>query len=308
MAIIRVPQDRDTIQFGVDAANPGDIVLVDKGSYKESIIVNKNSIRIIAKKKHGVILESNSSNENAIKLDESYNVEIFGFIIQNSHRSIWIYRGGYHRIIGNIFQNHNADGIIFEDSTGNFLYQNVIRKNFSVGVLLGWSNPGSTSNWLIENIITDNGGHGVEIWTPAATGNALFNNKIYKNQGEGIFTKGQNTLLYGNRLEDNTSNGVKLLFGNNSVVVNNKIRANLCDGIDLSSNQNIAIANLVTKNKGTGIIIAGDENIVQENNVINNKGGEIENNCNNTIIDNITGSSCKTLSNSIDNTIDLGQD
>ena len=56
MAIIRVPQDQDTIQSGVNIANPGDIVLVDKGSYKESVAVSTNSIRIVARVKHGVIL------------------------------------------------------------------------------------------------------------------------------------------------------------------------------------------------------------------------------------------------------------
>ncbi len=293
MAIVRVPQDRDTIQLGVDAANPGDMVLVDKGSYKESIIVSQNSIRIVAKAKYSVILESNTSTENAIKLDNTYNVEIFGFIIQNSHRSIWVYRGGYHRIIGNIFQNHNADGIIFEDSVGNFIYQNTIRNNFSVGVLLGWSNPGSKSNWLVENVITENGGHGVEIWTDTATGNAIIHNNIFENKGEGIFAKGQNTLLYGNRVEQNTSNGVKLLYGNNSIALNNGIKFNVCDGIDISSDKNIAIANLVKKNHGTGITICGDENIVQGNIVINNKRGDIENNCNNNIFDNETGNTRK---------------
>lgn len=291
MAVIRVPQDQNTIQLGVDAANPGDIVLVDKGYYQESVIVSQNSIRIVAKEKHRVILESNSSNENAIKLDNTYNVEIYGFIIQNSHRSIWIFRGGYHRIIGNILQNHNADGILFEDSTGNFVYQNIIRNNFSVGVLLGWSNPGSISNWLLENCIANNGGHGVEIWTPGATGNALINNNIYSNNGQGIFTKGRNTLLYSNCVVNNSSNGVKLQLGNNSIAAKNGIIANCGDGIDISSDKNIAYANLLKKNRGTGIQISGDENIVQRNMVVNNKGGDIENNCNNNIFDNQTGSS-----------------
>lgn len=283
MAIIRVPQDQNTIQQGVNAANPGDIVLVDNGTYNESVIVSTSSISIVARERLGVILESSAANENAIKLDDTYNVEIFGFIIQNSHRSIWIYRGGYHRIIGNIFQNHNADGIIFEDSTGNFLYQNIIRRNFSVGVLLGWSNPGSISNWLVENEICHNGSHGVEIWTPGATGNALINNKIEKNEGEGIFTKGQNTLLYDNRVEHNTANGVKLLFGYNSVVAENSVKANCSNGIDISSNQNIAIANNVKKNQGNGIEISGDENIVQKNNVNNNQGQDLLNSGNNNI-------------------------
>ena len=288
MAIIRVPQDQPTIQQGVDAASSGDIVLVDCGFYKETVVVNTSSISIIAREKHGVTLESNASNENAIQLNDTYNVEVFGFIIQNSHRSIWIYRGGYHRIIGNIFQNHNADGIIFEDSTGNFLYQNIIRLNFSVGVLLGWSNPGSISNWIVENLITKNGGHGLEIWTPGAIGNAVIKNKILDNSGQGIYTKGQNTLIYDNQVEHNSADGVRLEFGNNSVVVENAVKKNDNSGIDIISNQNIAIANQVRKNQGAGIEISGNENVIQGNKTNHNQGGDLLNSGNNNIFWNIT--------------------
>ena len=288
MAIIRVPQDQPTIQQGVDAAIPGDIILVDSGNYKETVIVSTSSISIIASKKHGVVLEYNASNENAILLNDAYYVEVFVFIIQNSHRSIWIYRGGYHRIIGNIFQNHNADGIIFEDSTGNFLYQNIIRFNLSVGVLLGWSNPGSISNWIVENVITKNGGHGLEIWTPGAIGNAVIKNKIVDNNGQGIYTKGQNTLIYDNQVEHNDANGVRLEYGNNSVVAENAVKNNDNSGINILSDQNIAIANLVKKNQGAGIEISGNENIIQGNKTTRNQAGYLLNSGNNNIFWNIT--------------------
>ena len=37
----RVPHDRETIQEGIDTAEPGDTVLVDDGTYYETIILNK---------------------------------------------------------------------------------------------------------------------------------------------------------------------------------------------------------------------------------------------------------------------------
>jgi hypothetical protein len=159
-----------------------------------------------------------------------------------------------------------------------------------VGVLLGWSTPGSISNWLIENLIVNNGGHGVEIWTPGATGNAIINNKIFGNNGQGIFAKGRNSLLYSNWTINNSVNGIKLEFGDNSIAVRNCIKANCGDGIDISSDENLAYANLVKKNLGSGIQINGDENIVQKNLLIGNEeGGDINNNCNNSIFDNQTG-------------------
>ena len=156
-----------------------------------------------------------------------------------------------------------------------------------MGVLLGWSTPGSISNWLIENLIVNNGGHGVEIWTPGATGNAIINNKIFGNNGQGIFAKGRNSLLYSNWIINNSVNGIKLEFGDNSIAVRNCIKANCGDGIDISSDENLAYANLVKK---TSIRHPNqwDENIVQRI-CIGNEEGDINNNCNNSIFDNQTG-------------------
>jgi plastocyanin len=53
----RVPQDYPTIQNGVDAANPGDLVLIDKGTYVESVFVTTPSITLRGVDRNSVILD-----------------------------------------------------------------------------------------------------------------------------------------------------------------------------------------------------------------------------------------------------------
>ena len=53
----RVPQDYPTIQNGVDAANPGDLVLIDKGEYTEAVFVTTPSITLRGVDRNAVILD-----------------------------------------------------------------------------------------------------------------------------------------------------------------------------------------------------------------------------------------------------------
>jgi len=48
VSVIRVPQDAATIQAAVDRANPGDIVFVSPGVYREAVVINKSGIRLVA--------------------------------------------------------------------------------------------------------------------------------------------------------------------------------------------------------------------------------------------------------------------
>ncbi len=53
----RVPQDYPTIQNGVDAANPGDLVLIDKGEYNEAVFVTTPSVTLRGVDRNAVILD-----------------------------------------------------------------------------------------------------------------------------------------------------------------------------------------------------------------------------------------------------------
>ena len=48
VSVIRVPQDAATIQAAVDRAQPGDIVLVSPGVYREAVLIQKSYISLIA--------------------------------------------------------------------------------------------------------------------------------------------------------------------------------------------------------------------------------------------------------------------
>lgn len=53
----RVPQDYPTIQNGVDAANPGDLILIDKGEYSESVFVTTPSVTLRGVDRNEVVLD-----------------------------------------------------------------------------------------------------------------------------------------------------------------------------------------------------------------------------------------------------------
>jgi plastocyanin len=53
----RVPQEYPTIQNGVDAADPGDLVLIDKGVYNEAVFVTTPSVTLRGVDRNAVILD-----------------------------------------------------------------------------------------------------------------------------------------------------------------------------------------------------------------------------------------------------------
>src|SRR5687768_8898644 len=62
----RVPQEYPTIQNAVDAANPGDLVLVDKGVYVESVFVTTPSVTIRGVDRNEVVLDGQFTFGNGI--------------------------------------------------------------------------------------------------------------------------------------------------------------------------------------------------------------------------------------------------
>src|SRR4051812_34832494 len=71
----RVPQDFPTIQKAVDAAKPGELVLVSPGVYKEAVDVTTKDLTIRGVNRNTVILEGGFKLENGIRVVETEGVQ-----------------------------------------------------------------------------------------------------------------------------------------------------------------------------------------------------------------------------------------
>jgi plastocyanin len=75
-ATLRVPADHATIQAAVDAASPGDLVLVAAGEYHESVLVTTPYLTIRGEDRNAVILDGDFTKSNGIHVVEADGVAI----------------------------------------------------------------------------------------------------------------------------------------------------------------------------------------------------------------------------------------
>lgn len=67
-AVLRVPDDYPTIQAAVDAAEPGDLVLIAPGVYREGVVVQTEDIVIRGLDRNEVIIDGEFTRDNGIKV------------------------------------------------------------------------------------------------------------------------------------------------------------------------------------------------------------------------------------------------
>ena len=99
--IRKVPADFKTIQAGVDAAKPGDMVLIDKGVYHEAIKVKTDNIVIRGVDRNDTVLDGEYKLDNGFLVAGANGVAIENMTAKNYAKNgfFWTgvqgYRGSY---------------------------------------------------------------------------------------------------------------------------------------------------------------------------------------------------------------------
>ena len=167
-----VPQDYPTIQAAVDAADPGDLVLIDRGTYREEVQVSTPGLTLRGVDRNEVVIDGEFQRANGVSVlfADGVAVENMTAINNTSNGFFWSgvrgYRGSYLTAVNNavygIYAFDSSDGL-FEHSfasgspdAGFYIgqcdpCQAVITESISEWNGLGYSGTNASSQLYIVN-------------------------------------------------------------------------------------------------------------------------------------------------------------
>lgn len=277
---ITVPDDYPTIQEAINAANPGDTIIVSVGLYAEGQINVNKSLTLLA---DGALVDG--LKKGHVFYVTASHVTIEGFTVKKSKTSI-IPSYGYAGIRLSNVQNCAVSGNIIKEtgygvwlslSNNNTVDGNTISSASSVVYLSESSNNQVTNNTLVSvdgiglsesnnNIISDNtisssiGNYGVSL--SKSTNNTITTNTI------GAYIYGVR-LSSGNKLINNRVKGCYFVSVSGA---NNTITANDCKPIPYGIHTTVSVSgpnNTITANDLGWVKLTGLNNKFRDNNMTN---------------------------------------
>lgn len=228
---ISVPQDHKTIQAAVDAARPGDLILIDKGVYKEAVDVTTDNLTIRGVDRNEVILDGGFEKENGIRVLDAKGVVIENMTARNYtfNGFYWTGADGYRGSYLTAYRNGDY-GIYAFDSYNGQIDHSLGSGSPDAGIYIGQCYP---CNAVIDNVVSEYNGLG---YSGTNSGGDLYiiNSTFRYNRAGVVPNSGSYELCYPSR---------------NSTIVGNLVYSN--NGYE---NPGISVSLLA---QGNGILLAG---------------------------------------------------
>lgn len=250
----RVPEDYPTIQAAVDAADPGDLVLIGPGVYQEGVLVETPGLVIRGSDRNTVIIDGEFQRENGIAVYAD-GVAVENLTLRNATLNgvYWDgvrgYRGSYLTAVDN-----GDYGIYAFDSSNGVFEHSYASGSPDSGFYVGQCDPCQA---VLTDLVAEWNGLGYS--GTNASGELYIVNSVWRYNGAGIVP---NTLdsellppfhevtIAGNLIHDNDNrrapakssawsglgNGIILAGGNESLVTRNRIFNHAVSGIAVTPN------------------------------------------------------------------------
>jgi parallel beta-helix repeat protein len=266
--------DFATIQAAVNAANPGDTILVDAGTYNEMVTVNKSLT--IEGAEHGVDARTRSGAESIVQgpggqtafVIAANDVAIDGFTVQNATNGnvfgagIYIQPGvsGTH-IINDIVQD-NIVGLFLSNSSSvdqAVIQHDLFRDNTQPGPASGtdmYADNFTAGNGGVDNVLIDgntftNSSVVENAWalgisnvgTTPFTG-ITFSNNTVTNHGRGLYLSDTtNSSITGNTITGASHYAIGLFGGDSGIQILMNDLSNNARGLEIGSDGTVPGAN-----------------------------------------------------------------
>lgn len=207
--VLEVPAEFPTIQAAVDAAVPGDLILISPGVYNEAVQVTTNDIVIRGLDRNSVILDGGFELDNGFRVVAANGVAIENMTARNFTKNGFFWTGvtGYRGSFLTAWRNGDY-GIYAFDSVGGLLENSYAAGSPDAGFYIGQCYP---CDALIRNVVSEYNGLGYS--GTNSGGNLLIVDSIFRNNRAGIVpNSGSYELCYPERETTIVGN---LVYSNN---------------------------------------------------------------------------------------------
>lgn len=214
-SIIRVPGDYESIGEAVEAAEPGAIIIVGSGTYRENINITKPVFLRSSRGAEKTTIIAADPKRPALIVQGTSDVTILAFTIKGSHLAGILIEKSKNIKVHHSTVTDNENGLLILNIEGCSIFGNNFDRNHSYGLYLNESSSCS----IRSNSISNNGDKGVFIFS--SHNNVISRNKANMNKWNGMLIWSSNN----NVIKENRTlrNMFGMVTGESS---NNKLSGN----------------------------------------------------------------------------------